>query len=408
MMSLWPVVRSAFRALNRNKMRSVLTMLGIIIGVSAVIAMVSVGQGATAMVQDQIKSIGTNIMFIWPGSITQGGVRLGAGAKETLTADDSDAIVRECPAVAAASPVVFSSGQFVASNQNWYTRIQGTNEAFPTIRDWPVQEGAFFSAADVHAAARVVVLGATVATNLLPGVDPVGQIIRVRDLPFKVVGVLVAKGQSMVGQDQDDIAIMPYTTVEKKMLGDRIRHINQIMVSAASAQLAGVAQNQIESLLRQRHNLQGRAPDDFMVRNMTDVADAASQTNFIMTLLLGSIAAVSLLVGGIGIMNIMLVSVTERTREIGICMAVGARPRSIREQFLTESVVLCLVGGLIGVLLGGGLAIVISHLLRWPTLVSPLSAVISFAFAALVGIFFGYYPAHKAASLDPIEALRYE
>ncbi len=254
----------------------------------------------------------------------------------------------------------------------------------------------------------MVVLGATVAANLLPGMDPIGQIIRVRDLPFKVVGVLQSKGQSMVGQDQDDIAIMPYTTVQKKMSGDRVRHINQIMVSAASAQLSGVAQNQIEGLLRQRHDLHGGQPDDFQIRNMTDVAQAAEQTNFIMTLLLGSIAAVSLLVGGIGIMNIMLVSVTERTREIGICMAVGARPRSIREQFLTESVVLCLVGGLIGVILGGGLAIVISHLLSWPTLVSPLSAIVSFLFAAFVGIFFGYYPAHKAASLDPIEALRYE
>ncbi|HVB38748.1 MAG TPA: ABC transporter permease, partial [Vicinamibacterales bacterium] len=360
------------------------------------------------MVQNQIKSIGTNIMFIWPGSITQGGVRLGAGARSSLTADDAEAIVRECPAVAAASPVVFSSGQMVASDQNWNTRIQGTSETFPQIRDWPVQEGEFFTANDVRVSARVIVLGSTVAANLLPGIDPVGQIIRVRDLPFKVVGVLQSKGQSMVGQDQDDIAIMPYTTVQKKMTGDRIPHINQIMVSAASAQLSGVAQSQMESLLRQRHNLRGGQPDDFMVRNMTDVAQAADQTNFIMTLLLGSIAAVSLLVGGIGIMNIMLVSVTERTREIGICMAVGARPRSIREQFLTESVVLCLVGGLIGVVLGGGLAIVISHLLRWPTLVSPLSAVISFVFAALVGIFFGYYPAHKAASLDPIEALRYE
>jgi putative ABC transport system permease protein len=347
-------------------------------------------------------------MFIWPGSMNQGGVRLGAGARVTLTAEDSEAIARECPAVSASSPVVRSSGQMVAADQNWFTQIQGTSANFPEIRGWPVQEGDFFTAADVRSAARVIVLGTTVAENLLPGVDPVGQIIRVRDLPFKVVGVLQSKGQSMVGQDQDDIAIMPYTTVQKKMSGFRIQHINQIMVSAASPQLAGVAQNQITALLRQRHNLRGNQPDDFMIRNMTDVAEAANQTNFIMTLLLGSIAAVSLLVGGIGIMNIMLVSVTERTREIGICMAVGARPRRIREQFLTESVVLCLIGGLIGVMIGGGLAIVISHLLKWPTLVSPLSAIISFGFAALVGIFFGYYPAHKAASLDPIEALRYE
>ena len=408
MMTWWPIVRSAFRALNRNKMRSMLTMLGIIIGVSAVIAMVSVGQGATEMVQNQIKSIGTNIMFIWPGSLTSGGVHMGAGAQLTLTSDDAEAIVRECPAVAAASPMVRSSGQLVAGDQNWFTQVQGTSESFPLIRDWPVQDGEFFTASDVRTAARVIVLGSTVAQNLLPGLEPVGQIIRINDLPFKVVGVLVSKGQSMVGQDQDDTTIMPYTTVQKKLLGDKIPHINMIMVSAASAALASVAQNQITSLLRQRHNLRGNQPNDFMIRNMTDVAQAADQTNFIMTLLLGSIAAVSLLVGGIGIMNIMLVSVTERTREIGICMAVGARPRSIRQQFLTESVVLCLVGGLVGVVLGGSLAIVISHLLKWPTLVSPLSAVVSFVFAALVGIFFGYYPAHKAASLDPIEALRYE
>ncbi|HEY7790396.1 MAG TPA: ABC transporter permease [Vicinamibacterales bacterium] len=408
MANFWPVLKAAFRALNRNKMRSMLTMLGIIIGVSAVIAMVSVGQGATAMVQDQISSIGTNMMFIWPGSINQGGVRLGAGAQITLTAEDSDAIGRECPAVAAASPVVNASAQMVAGDQNWFTRVQGTSEGFPRIRDWGVQEGDFFTAADVQSAARVVVIGQTVAQNLLPGIDPVGQIIRVKNMPFKVVGVLTAKGQSMVGQDQDDTAIMPYTTVMKKLLGDKIPHIHQIMVSAASAQLAGVAESQISALLRQRHNLRGGQPDDFQIRNMTDVAQAAEQTNFIMTLLLGSIAAVSLLVGGIGIMNIMLVSVTERTREIGICMAVGARPRRIREQFLTESVVLCLIGGLIGVVLGGGLAMIISHLLSWPTLLSPVPAVISFGFAALVGIFFGYYPAHKAASLDPIEALRYE
>ncbi|HXF06091.1 MAG TPA: ABC transporter permease [Blastocatellia bacterium] len=407
-MRLWAILKVAFRALGRNKLRSTLTMLGIIIGVGAVIAMVSVGQGAQAMVKDQIQSMGTNIMFVWPGSHMMGGVRLGAGAANTLTAEDVEAIERECPAVAAASPIVRASGQMVFGNQNWFTQIQGTNEKFPKIRNWPVAEGEFFNEGDVRAAARVIVLGKTVVDNLFQGVNPIGQTIRVRNLPFRVIGVLAPKGQSMMGQDQDDIAVMPYTTVQKKLLGQQILSINSAMISFINASASSVAEKQVADLLRQRHRIAPGQPDDFMVRNMTEVAEAAEQTNRVMTLLLGSIAAVSLIVGGIGIMNIMLVSVTERTREIGIRMAVGARPSHIRMQFLTESVVLSLLGGIAGVICGGIGAIGISRLLGWPTLVSPMSVAISFGFAAAVGVFFGYYPAHKAASLDPIEALRYE
>ena len=407
-MKLWEIIKVAFRALSRNKLRSILTMLGIIIGVGAVIAMVSVGQGAQARVQEQIRSIGTNIMFVWPGSLSSNGVHLGAGASNSLTEEDVLAIERECPSVAAASPLVRSSAQIVFGDQNWYTQVQGTNEEFQAIRDWSIQNGDFFSAGDVRSAARVIVLGKTVADNLFLGVNPIGQMVRVRNLPFRVVGILAAKGQSGMGQDQDDTSVMPFTTVQKKLIGQSILHINAAMISCVSPKATYLAEKQITDLLRQRHRVAPGQLDDFQVRNLTDVADAAQQTNQIMTLLLGSIAAVSLIVGGIGIMNIMLVSVTERTREIGIRMAIGARSSYIRMQFLAESVVLSLFGGLIGILSGGGLALTISHVLGWPTLVSVLSVIVSFAFAAAIGIFFGYYPAHKAASLDPIEALRYE
>ncbi len=407
-LKVWAILKVAVRALGRNKLRSVLTMLGIIIGVAAVIAMVSIGQGAQQQVEAQIRSIGTNIMFVWPWSLKANGVRLGAGAANSLTEQDVDAIERECPTVAAASPIVHSSAQIVFGDENWFTQVQGTNQKFPQIRAWAVEEGDFFTDHDVRTAARVIVLGKTVADNLFLGVNPIGQIVRVHDLPFRVVAVLVPKGQSVMGSDQDDMAVMPYTTVQKKLIGQTILHINAIMVSCVSAKATYIAEKQITDLLRQRHKLQPSESDDFRVRNITDFADAAQETNRVMTLLLGSIAAVSLVVGGIGIMNIMLVSVTERTREIGIRMAIGARPNYIRMQFLSESVVLSLMGGLIGVVGGGGLSYAISSVLGWPTLVSILSVVGSFGFSALVGIFFGYYPAHKAASLDPIDALRYE
>ncbi|MBI4464928.1 MAG: ABC transporter permease [Acidobacteria bacterium] len=407
-MKLWAIFKVALRALGRNKMRSGLTMLGIVIGVGAVIAMVSLGQGAQNMVQEQIQSIGTNILHVWSGSRRVGGVHGGAGSWATLTEEDVLAIERECPVVTAATPLIRASAQMVFGNQNWFTQIQGSNEKYLTIRNWPVQDGEFFTEAEVLSAARVVVLGKTVADNLFQGVNPVGQILRIRNLPFRVVGVMSPKGQAMMGQDQDDLVIMPYTTVQRKVRGRAIPGIENAMVSTISPAASYVAEKQITELLRQRHRIRPGEDDDFTVRNLTDIAEAAQQTTLIMTLLLGSIAAVSLLVGGIGIMNIMLVSVTERTREIGIRMAVGARANQIRLQFLTESMVLSLIGGVIGMLAGAVLAIGISRFLGWPTLVSSLSVIVSFAFAAAVGIFFGYYPAHKAASLDPIEALRYE
>ena len=407
-MNFIAILRVAGRALNRNKLRTALTMLGIIIGVGAVIVLVSIGQGAQSMVLDQISSMGTNMMFIMPGNLNFGGAALGAGAANTLTEEDVEAMEREIPTIAAASPVVNASGQLVYGNQNWFTRMQGTNEKFPQIRSWKVEQGEFFTEADIRSAARVIVLGKSVAEKLFPGIDPIGETIRVRNLPFRVVGVLAAKGQSMVGQDQDDTAVMPYTTAQRKLLGQQIPSINQAMVSAISQEATGVTQRQITDLLRQRHKIARGESDDFIVRNMTDAAQTFEQLTTIMTLLLGSIAAISLIVGGIGIMNIMLVSVTERTREIGIRMAVGARPNYVRLQFLTESLVLSLMGGLIGVIIGGGLAALVSKLLGWPTLVSALSVLVSFGFATVIGIFFGYYPAHKAAALDPIEALRYE
>ncbi|MCW5970775.1 MAG: ABC transporter permease [Blastocatellales bacterium] len=402
------IFKIAFRALARNKMRSALTMLGIIIGVGAVIAMVSIGQGAQASVQAQIASVGTNLLFVGAGSQNVGGVRSGTGAtsSNTLTVDDIEAIRREIPSVAMASPTVNARSQMVFGNQNWNTQVQGVNEQFPQIRKWQIQSGEFFTEADVRTASRVLVIGATVAENLFSGLDPVGQSVRVRELPFRVIGVMARRGQDGQGRDQDDIAIAPFTTVQKKLLA--ITHVQFAHVSAVSPEATYLAQEQITDLLRQRHKLAPNQENDFFVRNLTDVAEAADETNRIMTLLLASIASVSLLVGGIGIMNIMLVSVTERTREIGIRMAIGARSSAVRTQFLIEAVVLSLMGGVIGIAVGLTISLLIPWLLTWPTLVSPTSIIGSVLFSAAVGIFFGYYPARKAASLDPIDALRYE
>ena len=407
-MNFLVIVRIAYRALARNKMRAALTMLGVIIGVGAVIAMVSIGQGAQASVQAQISNMGTNLLFVSAGAQNVGGVRSGTGdnGTNTLTEDDLEAIRREVPSVSALSPMVNSRSQLVVGNQNWNTSIQGVSEQLPAIRKWTIQSGEFFSDADVKSAARSIVIGQTIVDNLFYGTDPVGQYVRVMDLPFRVVGVLGRKGQDAQGRDQDDIAFAPYTTVQKKLLGST--RIQVAYVSAISGDATYTAQVQITDLLRQRHKLSGNQPDDFTVRNMSDIAEAANETNSIMTWLLGSIAGVSLLVGGIGIMNIMLVSVTERTREIGIRMAIGARSSAVRTQFLIESIVLSLTGGIIGILLGIVASLVIPMLLGWPTLVSTAAIIGSVIFSAAVGIFFGYYPARKAAALDPIDALRYE
>jgi len=407
-MTLLMIIRVAFRALIRNKMRAALTMLGIIIGVSAVIAMVSIGQGASASVQAQIESIGTNLLFLSAGAQNVGGVRSGTGdsGTNTLTVEDLDAVKREVPSVSMVSPAVNARSQLVAGNLNWNTSVQGVSEQYPEIRKWTIQSGTFFTDADVRTAARVIVIGQTLADNLYPGTDAVGQTIRVMNLPFRVVGVMARKGQDQQGRDQDDIAFAPYTTVQKKVLGSP--RVQIAYVSAVSQDATYTAQQQITDLLRQRHKLNASDGNDFTVRNMTDIADAANETSNTMTILLACIAGVSLLVGGIGIMNIMLVSVTERTREIGIRMAIGARSSAVRSQFLIESIVLSLTGGTIGIILGVVLSLAIPALLGWPTLVSTMAIIGSVLFSAAVGIFFGYYPARKAAALDPIEALRYE
>ena len=407
-MDLKMIIRVAFRALVRNKMRAALTMLGIIIGVSAVIAMVSIGQGASASVQAQIESIGTNLLFLSAGAQNVGGVRSGTGdsGTNTLTVEDLEAVKREVPSVSMVTPAVNARSQLVFGNMNWNTSVQGTSEQYPDIRKWTVQSGSFFTDADVRTAARVIVVGQTIADNLFAGTDPVGQTLRVSSLPFRVVGVMARKGQDQQGRDQDDIAFAPYTTVQKKVLGSPRLQIAYI--SAVSQDATYTAQQQITDLLRQCHKLTPNEGNDFTVRNMSDIAEAANETNSTMTILLACIASVSLLVGGIGIMNIMLVSVTERTREIGIRMAIGARSSAVKTQFLIESIVLSLTGGFIGIVLGIVISVAIPKLVGWPTLISSLAIVGSVIFSAAVGIFFGYYPARKAAALDPIEALRYE
>ena len=400
------IVKVAYRALKRNKMRSSLTMLGIIIGVGAVIAMVGIGQGAKKMVDAQIASLGDNLLTIFPGSHTAGGVREGAGSVTRLTEDDAKAIIQSCPAVSKISSVVRTSAQVVAGNLNWGTQIQGYSPDFVDIRSWPVSSGTFFTDQDVRGATKVCVLGKTVVDNLFPDQDPVGQIIRIKKLPFRVIGVMSKKGQNAFGQDQDDIILVPYSTAQKKLIGTS--YVNSIIASAKDRTEINLASDQITQLLRQRHKIQPGEADDFTVRSQLDIASVAGSTSSVMTILLAAIASVSLIVGGIGIMNIMLVSVTERTREIGIRMAVGARGQDILTQFLIESIVLSLFGGIIGILLGVISSKIISGVLSWPIYISPPAVAIAFFFSGFVGIFFGFYPARKASMLDPIEALRYE
>jgi len=399
-------LRIALRALARNKLRSFLTMLGIIIGVGAVIAMVAIGEGAKKKVQEQIASLGTNLLVVLPGTVTLGGARTGSGGRQTLVASDAKAIMDEIPVVSGASPVVRQVQQVIAGDQNWSTPVQGVAPEFQQIREWQVQEGRFISQADIESTAKVALIGQTVAYNLFGDSDPIGAIIRIKKIPFHVIGILGAKGQTGNGTDQDDVIMVPYTTMMKLVMG--VTYIQQIIVAAVSADTTQEANNQIASLLRQRHKIRPGADDDFMIRNLSDIAEAASNSATVMAVLLGSIASVSLLVGGIGIMNIMLVSVTERTREIGIRMAVGARSRDIMLQFLVEAVVMAATGGLIGILLGVGSSEVIKQWAQWPTLIDPAIIAIAFLFSGAVGVFFGFYPAKKAANLDPIDALRYE
>jgi putative ABC transport system permease protein len=409
MISIPSTFKISFRALRVNKMRSALTMLGIIIGVGAVITMLAVGTGASERISQQIASVGSNLIIVLPGSTTSGGIRTGFGSQPTLTKDDADAIEKECPAVAAVAPNLNGTAQIVFGNQNWSTAVYGTTPSFLDVRDWPLHSGRNFTEQDIRSATKVCLLGQTVIDNLFGSMDPVGQIIRIKKLPFLVIGVLDRKGQSPTGQDQDDVIFIPVTTAQKKIFGTAFPGmVRTIMVKAKTTQDLDAAEQQIIALLRQRHHLGQKADNDFSTRNLTQMMQVAEQSTRVMTLLLGAIASVSLLVGGIGIMNIMLVSVTERTREIGIRMAVGAKTMDIRLQFIIEALSLSLIGGLAGTIVGISGSKFLSLLAGWSTIVSPLSVVLAFGFSGLVGIFFGFYPAYKASLLNPIDALHYE
>ena len=410
-MFLFQSIRIALRALRVNKLRSGLTMLGIVIGVGAVIAMVAVGSGATQRIQEQIASIGSNLLMVLPGSATSGGMRMGFGSTMTLTEDDARAIAAEVPGVRTASGSMRGTAQVVFGNQNWSTAIQGTAPDYLEIRDWDLDSGRFFTQEDVDGATKVAVLGQTVKDNLFGDGEAVGQVVRIKKVPFTIIGILARKGQTSFGQDQDDVVIIPLSTAKKRVLGisqANARFVGVIQIKAASPDLLTDIQGQTVDLLRQRHRLQPYQDNDFDVRNLAEMFAVQAASTKTMTVLLGAIASVSLLVGGIGIMNIMLVSVTERTREIGLRMAVGARSRDILGQFLIEAVTLALVGGVLGILVGIGGSTLIALLANWSTLITPASIAVAFGSSAFIGIFFGYFPARKAAYLDPIEALRYE
>ena len=404
-------MRIALRALRVNKLRSTLTMLGIIIGVAAVITMIAVGAGAQARVEEQIKSLGSNLILVMPGSVTSGGVRMGSGSRNTLTEDDSYAIQREISHVQASAPQLRGTGHVVAGSTNWSTVFYGVTPEYFEVRNWVIGTGRGFEAADLTGSAKVALLGETVARNLFGDADPVGQVIRIRKVPFVVVGTLEPKGQSLMGQDQDDVILMPISTARNRVLGGNLakqRAVGPIYVKIREGADMEEAESQIRTLLRQRHRLQQGQEDDFTMRNLAEVLSAREASSRVMTLLLAAVASVSLLVGGIGIMNIMLVSVTERTREIGLRMAVGARARDILAQFLVEAVTLALIGGLLGIVLGVAGSAGIAHLAEWRVELRPDSVLLAVGFAAAVGVFFGFYPARKASRLLPIEALRYE
>jgi putative ABC transport system permease protein len=400
------LVKVATQSIRKNTMRALLTMLGIVIGVGAVIVMVAVGHGAQSRIEEQIQNLGTNMIVITPGSSAQGGVSQGAGTFNRLTTDDAELLKDQGTLLAAVSPVIFTRAQVIAGAGNWRTQINGTATDYQQIRDWALETGAFFTDSDVRTMRKVALLGSTVAKNLFQGSDPVGQQLQIRNVPFTIIGVLSAKGQTASGTDQDDVVLVPYTTAQTRLAGRSF--IGQILVSTFSPTDVAAAQSEVTTLMREAHRLAAGDPDDFTVRNQTELADAASGTTEVMSWLLAAIASISLLVGGIGIMNIMLVSVTERTREIGIRLAIGARGSDVLKQFLVESVVMSLVGGVIGLVIGFGGASVLGRLTGWTTS-TPIEAVlVAVAFSAAVGVFFGFYPARKAAALNPIEALRYE
>jgi len=400
------LLKLAGRSVARNGMRTALTTLGILIGVASVIIMVAVGQGARLQVRNQIGSLGSNLIVVTPGTAQAGGVSQGAGTFNRLSIDDVQALDRTGTTFAAVSPVVMTRAQVIGKAGNWRTSIQGVDADFQQIRDWSTDDGAFFTPEDVFARRKVAVLGATVAKNLFPGESPVGQRIQVRDVLLDVIGVLAPKGQMSSGQDQDDTVLIPYTTAQARLSG-QVR-IPQILVSASSSSDLDPAQDEIQAALRESHKIAPGDPDDFTIRNQTQIAEAAESATRVMTMLLAAIASISLLVGGIGVMNIMLVSVTERTREIGIRMAIGARGSDVMVQFLVESVVLSLLGGLAGLALGFGGASLLSHVTGWSTVVPPATVALALGFSGAIGVFFGFHPARKAAALNPIQALRYE
>jgi putative ABC transport system permease protein len=406
-MNVLNLIRIAFKALLRNKLRAFLTMLGIIIGVAAVIAMVAIGQGSKESIQSQLSSMGSNMITILPSSNVAGGARLGGTSVNTLTIDDVKAIRKQATNVSAVSPAANSSGQAINGALNWPTTIYGVSPAYLDIRQWDLKDGIPFSEEDVRASAKVCLLGQTVVTNLFPnGDNPIGKIIRFNNIPFQVIGILQAKGQSSFGQDQDDAIIAPYTTVQKRILASI--YFRTIYASAVSESASDAATAEITSIIRKQHRLRTTDEDDFQVRTMAELISTLSSTSNLLTILLTAIAGISLIIGGIGIMNIMYVSVTERTREIGLRMSIGARGIDILMQFLIEAIMISITGGIIGVILGITSAQLITLFLSWPTLVSESSIVLSFLVCAATGVFFGYYPAQKASRLDPIEALRYE
>jgi len=399
----------AMRALRVNKMRALLTMLGIIIGIAAVIAMVAIGAGASKKISDQISSIGSNLLLVLPGSTTSGGMRGGSGSVQTLTYDDAKAIKAECPSVEAVAPTVRGAGQVVYGNQNWSTVINGVTPDMLTVRDWTLVSGRNFTQSDVDGATKNCLIGQTVADTLFGAADPIGKIIRIKKIPFAVIGLLGRKGQSPQGQDQDDVIYVPLSTAQRKLLGSQFPNVvGAMMIQAKGSDVLKSAEEEVRALLNQRHRIGPSREVDYTVRNLSEILAVSEESSKVMSMLLGAVASISLVVGGIGIMNIMLVSVTERTREIGIRIAIGAKKRDILLQFLTEAVLLTTCGGIIGMVLGVAGARAVAVLVGWPTLISLDTIVIAFAFSAGVGVFFGFYPARKAASLNPIEALRYE